>query len=264
MSTKPGVFALSKDAARFVFGNVPLFFNHIKVVFPLQIFCAVLKQAGLLADAKWVAYVMAAVTLLLYGCFALAWHRSSLVGPDKAHEENPLTLKGDDWNFIALFFCISATFGLSMDGLNYLAQVELPKYGEGIATAGGIVILVIMAFALRMFIRASFLFPARSVGVKLSWKDAKTASKGLVWPLIGANVIFALLFVVAFSVYTFVAGFIATVAAGGATLGRMEAIGTGLILSIPIMLGAYFLVALCIAALSRAYQWGIQNNQPQG
>ena len=261
MSSKPGVFALSKEATNFVFSNVPLFFNHIKVVFPLLIFCAVLKQAGLLAEATWVGYAVAAVTLFLYGCFALAWHRSALIGPDKAHEENPLTLKGDDWTFIALFMGISGAFGLSMDGLGYLANVVLPKYGDGIATLGGIVVLFFMGFVMLMFIRASFLFPARSVGVKLTWKDARRASKGLIWPLIGTNIIFGLLFVVTFSVYTFVAGFIATVAARGATLGRIEAIGTGLILSIPILLAAFFLVALCITALSRAYQWGIQNNQ---
>jgi hypothetical protein len=260
MSSKPGVFALSKQATDFVFSNVPLFFNHIKVVFPLLIFCAVLKQAGLLAEAKWVGYAVAAVTLFLYGCFALAWHRSSLIGPDNAHEENPLTLKGDDWNFIALFMGISGTFGLSMDGLGYLATVVLPKYGDGIAMLGGIVVLGVMGFVMLMFIRASFLFPARSVGVKLTWKDARKASKGLIWPLIGTNIIFGLLFVVAFSVYAFVASFIAQIAAGGASLGRIEAIGTGLVLSIPILLAAFFLVALCITALSRAYQWGVQNN----
>lgn len=260
MSSKPGVFALSKQATEFTFGNAALFFNHIKVVFPLLIFCAFLKQAGLIAEEKWVAYAVAAVSLFLYACFALAWHRSSLTGPDQAHERNPLNLRGDDWRFIGLFMGITGAFGLSMDGLGYIAQSVLPKYGEGVATAGGIAILILMFFIMRLFLRAAFFFPARSVGVKLTWQDVKRASKGFFWPLIGTNIIFALLFVVAFSVYSFVAGFIATVAAGGATLGRIEAIGTGLVLSIPVYLAGFFLVALCIAALSRAYQWGIQNN----
>ena len=261
MSVKPGVFALSKESTLFAFSNVSLFFNHIKIIFPLILLCAVIKQAGKLAGGEWVTYVIAAVTLFLYGCFALAWHRSCLQGPDKAHERNPINLKGDDWNFIGLFFGITALFGIAMEALNQLAVNILPKYGHGIATLGGLGVVVVMGLVMFFFIRVSFLFPARSVGVKLSWTDAKRASKGLVWPLIGTNIIFGLIFVVAFSVYAFIVGFIVTVARDGVKPDRMEGFLTDLLLSMPILMAAFFLIAMCITALSRAYQWGIQNNE---
>ena len=260
MSTKPGVFALSKQATDFVFANVPLFLNHIKIVFPLILFCAFLKQAGLIAQEKWVAYSLTPVTLFLYACFALAWHRSSLSGPDKAHERNPLNLGRDDWGFITLFIGVSGAFGLSLGGLGYVVETILPQYGDGILVAGSLAALALIYVCMFLFIRASFLFPARSVGVRLSWKEAGRASKGMIWPLIGANIIFGLLFTVAFSVYTFVAGFIAAFAAGGQGFGRIEAIGIGLVLSAPILLGVLFVLALSVTTLSRAYQWGIQNN----
>lgn len=259
MSSKPGVFALSKESTLFAFSNVKIFFNHIKVVFPLILLCGIVKQAGKLQGLDWMPYVIMVCTLFLYSCFALAWHRTCLQGPDKAHERNPVNISGDDWKFIGLFFGVSFLFGAYMEGLNQIVNL-LPEDQKGISALGGVAVLIAMGFAMLMFLRASFLFPARSVGVKLTWKEAKRASKGLVWPLIGTNIIFGMIFVVAFSVYAFIVGFIVTVARGGVKPNRMEGFLTDLLLSIPILMAAFFLVALCITALSRAYQWGIQNN----
>lgn len=261
--SKPTVFGLSGEAKNFVFSNIPLFFNHIKIIFPLLLVVNIIKQAGQMEHAQWVAWSMSAVTLFIFACFALAWHRSSLTGPDKAHEVNPVTLKNDDWKFIGIFVVVSAIFGITMEALNHIANDALPDYGRGIALVGGIGLLILMGVLILFFIRASFLFPARSVGVKLSWADAKRASKGLLWPLIGSNIIFVLIFSVAFSVYVFIVGFIVTVARGGAAPSGMEGFAVDFLLSIPVLLATLLLGALWITSLSRAYQWGIQNNPVQ-
>lgn len=259
MSSRPGAFALSKEATHFVFSNVPLFFHHIKVLAPLMVLSGVIKQAGRIAHAEWVAYVMAVVTLVLYACFALAWHRSSLQEPDKAHERNPANLRAGDWGFVAIFVTVTGLFGIGMQGLNHLAY-KMDGYEDAIALTGLLAILLVMGIFIYVFIRASFLFPARSVGVRLGLADVRRASKGMAWPVLGANIIFTLLFLVAFSVYSFVAGFIGTVAAGNAKLEQTQAITISTILSVPIIIAVFFFVALCVSALSKAYQWGIQNN----
>ncbi len=261
--SKPGVFTLSGEAKNFVFSNIPLFFNHIKIIFPLLLVVSIIKQAGLMMHANYIAYIMAAATLFVFACFALAWHRSSLNGPDRAHEVNPVTLKGDDWKFIGIFIGISGLFGVGIEFFNHLANGVLPKYGQGIAVVGGCGIIIIMLVLTFLFIRASFLFPARSVGVKLSWADAKRASKGLIWPLIGSNLIFMMIFVVALVVYIFIVGFILTVARGGTAPDGMQGFVVDFLLSIPILMSSLLLGALWITSLSRAYQWGIQNNPVQ-
>ena len=259
MSSKPGVFALSKESTLFTFSNVKLFFNHIKIIFPLMLLCIVIKQAGLIAKAEWIAPCITAASLFLCGCFALAWHRTSLYGPDKSHERNPTNLRGEDWKFVLFFMLLTGGFGLFLDGLVYLNEKILAPQGEGIGLVGNIVTLVVIFFATVTFARASFLFPAKSVGVNLSWQDAKRASKGLIWPLIGSNIIFGMIFVVAVTVYLSITGYIVFASFSNGT--RFEAVVAGLVLATPILLASLYVLALCITALSRAYQWGIQNNE---
>jgi len=258
--SKPTVFGLSGEAKNFVFANIPLFFNHIKVLFPLLLIVTIVKQAGKMENSTPVAWSMAAVTLFIFACFALAWHRSSLTGPDKAHEVNPVTLKKDDWKFMGLFMLVTGAFGVFVKGVMYVSEIVMPGYGEGMAFLGDIVSIIVLGVGMVVFLKVSFLLPAQSVGVPLPLSDARRASKGMIWPLIATNFIYGLLFIVTVTVYMTVAGMVATVGSEGTQMGTIEAVAVGFVLSIPIQLAALLLVALCITALSRAYQWGIQNN----
>ncbi len=155
---------------------------------------------------------------------------------------------------------ITGAFGALVRGVVYFSDVVLPRYGEGMAFLGDIVSILLLAIGMVAFLKFSFMLPAQSVGVRLPLSDVKRASKGMIWPLIATNFIFGLLFIVTVTVYMTVAGLIASVGGEGSSLGRIEAVAIGFFLSIPIQMAALFLVALCVTALSRAYQWGIQNN----
>ncbi len=263
MSSKPGVFALSKQASEFVFPNMKLFFQHAKIVLPLLLaidlggrFLPLLGETIAIAGA----YGLMVVMIFLYACFALGWHRSSLNGADPSNERNPFNLSGDDWKFIGLFMAVTLVFGLAMEALTYFLEHIIQPMGPSVQIAGSIGVMIVMGYFLYLFIRASFLFPAKSVGYALSWKDTKTASKGMYWPIIGSSIIFWLIFIVAFVVYLFVAGFITTIGAQDAEIGRTQGILMEFVLGMPVAIAALIVVALSISALSRAYQWGIQNN----
>lgn len=263
MSTKPGAFALSKQAARFVFSNTEMLAHHLRVVLPLILLCdlagsflAVGGEATAISTLG--AYALAGAGLFLYACFALGWHRASLQGPDKAHERNPFNLQPADWKFIGLFIGVTAALGVAMNAVDYIVESYLQTAPLTVRLGGGLAALVVIGALLLFFIRASFLFPAQSVGVSLRWPDTKRAARGMYWPIIGSSIIFALVFTVAFTVYAFVAGFIATVAAGNAT--GVADIVIKFIMSAPVSAGWLVIVALCVTALSDAYQWGIQNN----
>ncbi len=263
MSTKPGAFVLSRDAANFTFSNLRLLLNHAKVVFPLLIICLAVEQAGKVYKfgGSWLWFVLTFGTLFIYACFILAWHRSSLQGPDTAHERNPFTLKREDWKFVGLFCGVSAVLGFLLNLIGFSMQYVLPAYGDMVVKAGGIAAVVVMIFVLLLFLRVSFLFPAKSVGVALNWADSGRASKGLVWPLLGANLIFCLIFIVAFSVYMVVVTMVAESGAGDATISPVTAVIIGSVIETPVVFAGLVYVALSVTALSRAYQWGIQNNQ---
>lgn len=264
MSTKPGAFALSKYATLFVFSNKALLAHHMRIILPLALLCDLagrfLLSEGSLDknEALGATMLLSAVTLFLYACFVLGWHRASLQGPDPAHERNPFNLDRADWGFVGLFMGVTLSLGLVMNFLNAALEHALETTGVPVQIAASVGALIGMAAILYLFLRASFLFPARSVGVRLAWSDTKKAARGLYWPLIGANIIFALIFSVAFAVYLFVVGFIASVATEG--IEGSANILMQFALSIPITIAGLVVLALCVSALSHAYQWGIQNN----
>lgn len=264
MSTKPGAFALSKYATLFVFSNKPLLIHHLRIVLPLMLLCDLAGRFLLAGGAEapstkmFVTYGIGALTLFLYACFVLGWHRASLQGQSPAHERNPFNLDRADWKFIALFIGVTVAFGAAMNLLNGGLEHVLATMGTAAQYAASIGVLLAMTVFLYLFLRASFLFPAQSVGVRLSWADTKRAARGLYWPLIGANIIFGLIFTVAFAIYLFVAGMITAVA-----VKDMEGTAEILIhffLSMPVTIAGMLVVACCVSALSHAYQWGIQNN----
>lgn len=119
---------------------------------------------------------------------------------------------------------------------------------------------VLFVGATYLFMRIWFVLPAQSVGVRLPVKDVKRASRGLLLPLFGANFILALLFIIAALVYMTAVGAALGIATGGNDIEKTNILIISLITILPVQLGVYTMMAFVTVALSRAYQWGAQNN----
>jgi len=275
MSETISVMKLVSDAKEFVFSNIDLLKNHLKIIFPLvllvELVNSVIKAMYVVpatpTSAQVVPPVVIVVSLVsvllityLYACFALSWHRSSLIGPNPDHAVNPLSWDPANKGFLMVFF--------GMVLLPFLVSL-LVGMGIGIITVSksplliGIAILAAIVFSvyfLIFLIRISFMLPARSVNVQLTMADAKRASRGLVWKILGAGFVVALGFAVVLFLYTMIAGLTLGMVAKDA---NPSSLMTGLVtflIGVPIQAVSFVVAAFNVTILSRAYQWGMQNN----
>lgn len=260
MSTKPGVFALSKQGTDFVFSNVALFFNHVKIVFPLMLVCLLITQVRNAFYPDIVVFPVSLISLALVSCFALSWLRSTMQGANAGDERNLFNLSGSEWGFVALFCVVFIVYGFLSKGIMMAASAFLPAYGEAITKVGKFGAFLVGMLIYYVFVRVSFVFPSRSVGAKLGRADIMRASKGMVWPVAASWIIFILLFTVLFSVYGIVTAMVASVAAGPAGFDKVTGVAITFILTAPVVLAFLFCMALCMSTLARGYQWGIENN----
>ena len=258
--SKPGAIILSGESKNFVFSNLDVLKSHLKIVFPMILLVEIVNQVGYIAEMKIIPFITFLPALVLYACFALSWHRSSLRGADESHAINPLRLNREDFKFISVFLVLTITPAVAALLIGFLFGV-MSQGGAVMAVLGIVAVLVASFFLIRGMLQFSFLLPARSVGVRISFNEAKQVSKGLLMPLIGAGMIFGLLFTIVLVVYSGVVGMIVMAVSGDAELQGLGLGFIGFILSVPVYMAAFVMTALNITALSRAYQWGMQNNQ---
>ncbi len=257
---KPKSFSLSARSARVVLKEKALFWGSLKFVLPAIILIGIAQQSAMAAGFGWAEFAAAPFTMFFYGCFALTWHRHSLIGLDADNLVNPLRVGKTEIRFILLFAAITLGFSLVLAGIIYPLQSIVPKYFPDYDVAYGIAALILIVVAMIIYIRVSFLLPANSVGVRLSYKDLMRASRGMVAPIIGANLILIMVFAVVVIVYMFAVGTAITLATGNVELDKVATIIISTITAIPVHIAAFALVASYIFVLSKAYQWGVQNN----
>ena len=259
--SKPGAWALSGEAKNFVFSNFGVLKHHLKIVFPMILLVEILNQVGYIADIKFMPLVTLFPALVLYACFALSWHRSSLRGADDAHMVNPLRLDREDFKFINIFLALAIVPTLVIFLIGFLYGLSAGVGGRAVAYAGILFVLIAGFFLVRAMLQFSFKLPARSVGVALTFRQARQVSKDMLWPLIGAGMIFGLLFLIVLVAYSGVIGAIVYFVSGDVEPEGMKLGFVQFVLSVPVYMAAFVLMALNITALSRAYQWGMQNTQ---
>lgn len=265
--SKPTVFTLAGDAKNFVFANLDALKNQAMLLFPMVLVLEFLNSLGRGYDMRWIEALTAIPLILVYACFALSWHRTSLMGPGVSQPVNPFSLEKRDWGFIGVFF--GFIFLPFLVGLLYGVVVGI-MVGIADRTVGKAVSVIIVLIAIPIFIwglitliRLSFLLPARSVGVKLTFAEARRSSKGVLWPLIGTGMVFALMYIIPLLIYGMI---VAAIVGVGAMASGAENVTTPsmalvqFIISVPILAVNFLITALNITALSRAYQWGIKNN----
>lgn len=258
--SKPGAFTLSKDAKDFVFSNLDVLRAHLKIVFPAMLLITVINQIGTATGHKWVEFVTLAPYLALYAAFALSWHRSSLMGPDKDHAVHPARVGREEWMFIGLFMVLTLIPGLIAASIGFIAGYASHALGKAAAIAL-IIFLITIAMALMIFVlRVYFILPARSVGVKLSVREALKASRGLAWPVFGASIILFIIFMLAVIIYQGTLMVVVGSIAGDVEIDKTNAGILQFFLSIPVLMATFLLTAGNVTVISRAYKWGMENN----
>lgn len=258
--SKPGAFTLSKEAKDFVFSNLDVLRAHLKIVFPAMLLITVINQIGATTGHKWVEFVTLIPYLALYAAFALSWHRSSLMGPDKDHAVHPARIQKEEWIFIGLFMLLTLIPGLIAGSIGFAAGFFSHLLGKS-AAAVLIVLLIAVAMALMIFVlRVYFILPARSVGVKLSIREALKASRGLAWPVLGASIILFIIFMLAVVIYQGTLMVVVGSIAGDVEIDKTNAGILQFFLSIPVLMATFLLTAGNVTVISRAYKWGMENN----
>lgn len=255
---KPTAFSLSASAVREVFADKPLFWASMKYALPMTILATMLGLAGKTFGYAWAEYAVMPLVLYAYACYALTWHRHSLRGADGANIVSPVRAWRENLRFIIYYFLV-------MTALPVLLAVVAGLVVSFVASVVGKIPAIILGAVLfvgatYLFMRIWFVLPAQSVGVRLPVKDVKRASRGLLLPLFGANFILALLFIIAALVYMTAVGAALGIATGGNDIEKTNILIISLITILPVQLGVYTMMAFVTVALSRAYQWGAQNN----
>jgi hypothetical protein len=177
---------------------------------------------------------------------------------------NPFSLKQGEGAFVGVFFALTLVMILS------IVLVFFPAVIVGIATRSiGFAVLITLALsiaAIAFSMRFSFLLPARSVNVIVSWGESWRISRGLSWRLIAAVI------AADFMPFLLNALIIMIVYAALGRLGMMQTDEMGfprptpsgsivfyIFAGIPGTLIGFVMIARGVTILSRLYQWSVQN-----
>lgn len=261
--TKLTVFGLSAETKDFVFSNLDVLRTHLKIIFPMTLLLLVVEQIGMLTGHEWVRHATIIPKLALYAAFALAWHRTSLMGPSEGHSVHPLHITKDEWKFIAIFLAITLIPAVIMGGMSGAALMVSHTQSKGIAIAVLLGMIVAMIVGSVFLLRLYFILPARSVGVHLTVRDAMKVSKGATWPALGATIIYFMIFLLAATIYSSTVMAVIGMGTEGGDGRNVSDFGVGFIqflLSIPVLAAMFLLTAMNVTTVSKAYRWGMENN----
>ena len=259
--SKLTVFGLSADTKNFVFSNLDVLKSHLKFIFPMTLLLLVLEQIGLLTGHEWVRHATIIPKIALYAAFALAWHRTSLMGPSSDHAVHPFHVTKDEWKFIGIFLAITLIPAVVMGGMSGAALMVSHTQSKGVAITVLLGMIVAMIVGSIFLLRLYFILPARSVGVHLTLRDAMKVSKGATWPAFGATIIFFMIFLLAATLYSSTVMAVIGMGTEGGDGKDVSNFGVGFIqflLSIPVLAAMFLLTALNVTTVSKAYRWGME------
>ncbi len=253
--TIPGVIALTKESVGFVFGNIGTLVRHLRIIFPVLLFLMILEIVGTSNGMAFMPAVTLIPNFILMCLFVLSWHRVSLMGTGSDHSIDPFNLRQYDWGFIGIVLLL---------GLIPAVPLFLVGFAVGYANGtganinpgfAGLLLIPIMIALFVVLTKLYFVLPARSVGVKLTFREAWMISRGATWPVIGSMMLMGVGLMIAAFIFLFVFGIIAGLFGGG----EMSTV-SAFILMVPILVIQFLFGAIYITLLSRAYRWGAENN----
>jgi hypothetical protein len=254
------VFSLTKESISFVFSNAGILKDHLKIIFPAILLVSLIEKIGQMYELKWIVFVTLVPMMYLYACFALGWHRSSLTAPSSSHMVNPFNMRKEDMKFVYVYFGLAFVPFVVAIILGALFGLATTSGNTGLIALAGVLLVSGSIFLFIQLLRVSFLLPAQSVGVSLTLSDARKASRGLIWKLLSAGAIVSFLFLICMFIYGLIVGLTVGVMSKGAEPDKIMTGAVGFIFEIPILIAAMFVTAITVTMLSKAYQWGMQNN----
>ena len=255
---KPGVISLTKQSAGFVFDNKNVFLHHVRYLFPLMALLSFGETFAAQQEMKWVPFALLIPNFILLSLLALSWHRVSLRGTNEDHSINPFNVSQYDFKFIGImlglgFIPVAAGLvsGVAV-GISTKVLDISEKTGDVLFLLVGVPIILFLAITL---VKMYFVLPARSVGVKIGFDEARKISKGMVWPVIGASILFSIGMLLSAMLCGGVLGFVLY-----AVMGEQADWFSEYILSLVGLFLGFVYIALNVTSLSRAYRWGAENN----
>jgi hypothetical protein len=252
MMEKPTIITLSAQTKTFMEVHFKQFLDCIKIIFPLVLVAAFLKQLPKDESPIWINYGLVFITLCLHAFLCLQWSRVCLSGSSR---EIP---KQNAIRFVVGFILLAGLLGGFIWGLEQLSVMHLFEKKIGIAVL--IAKLAATAIGIILFLRASLFLTAQADGKNISFPAAFALSRGVTWPLFGSTVLWWLLFIVALSVYTLVVMLIIKMSDSGTPLKAEIAIGIGFVVTVPIHFAILLFNAIVTATIARCYQWGLQKS----
>jgi hypothetical protein len=257
---KPGIISLTQESAHFVLGNMGSLVNQLKIIFPLTLLTNLATIYAAHYKIDYLSLAMLVPIVYLYTCFALSWHKTSLIGPEEAHTVNPFAFPRGNISFLVLygsFILIVAALLMGIDALGYYARQSGDKNVELIGGIGSFVLLGIALVPLTIF---SFKLPAKSLNVDLTLKETRQVSRGLVSKVIFSMVIVIVVALLVIALYAFIVGLVVGIVTKGEEPATITALFSQFFLGIPVQVISMLITAISITILSKAYQWGAQNN----
>ncbi|HTK84222.1 MAG TPA: hypothetical protein VL625_03975 [Patescibacteria group bacterium] len=273
MTDMPKSGELAADARQFVRDNKKFFWDYLKpLLLPFIVMDAIAHVGATISPAFTIASL---VTAYISACFVLAWHRAVLLGPQSNHAVNPFLLKKGEGGFILIFFLVAITpAAVMMCGLLPVIGAALTK-NMVLTVVASLVTIVAFVYAIILGMSFAFVLPARSVGVKLSFREARKIARGLIWKLFwtGIRVSFGPAFLIGLW-YGIMA--VVVISMPGMSVMKTDFAGKNqeeltmpgaailyLVGGLPLIYFHFMIVARNITVLSKLYQWSVQNRAPE-
>lgn len=258
-TSKPGILELVGSSWDYFIENKEIYWSHIKPLLPFIIALEIGGQIIGKMGMDGAALVFSLFLIYFYACYALACHKTSLMGPSTDNTTNPFSIKPEDKRFFKFFYlmffiplCVGFVIGAG--------GAAMAKSGSGgLVMLAAVVAVVAFIYMMIELMRISFILPASSVGMKINIKEARQVSKGLLWKLVGSTGLLSIIAVVIIMLYTMIVGLTVAIILAGVGQGPVQYFFEA-IFALPILLFNIVLTGMFVNILSRLYQWGMQHN----
>ncbi|MFA5592540.1 MAG: hypothetical protein WC989_04420 [Micavibrio sp.] len=261
---KPGVFEITKQSVDLFKENKDLFRRRIAALLPFALILIGAAQAGAITGQFWLQLCALVPMIYLQSFFSLAWFRLALHGRDGGEGFSFLKPAKADWAFIFSFTGLA--LAPALPALLFMAAIFFLR-GQGVSADFAAYlpfIRIVMALFFIAALQMIFLLPARAAGAGISLAALWRLSRGLRLKMAGGFLIFLLLLILAFYIYSGLIGVVALTVGEAAMPEGWGLTFIATVLAAPVFIGVLAFIALVSGMIARAYEWALANRPVQG